>query len=386
MVQLGWVVGSRPHNPGMKDLPLVPWPFLGAEARTNRTIPDHTIRTRYKQLYPGVYVPDGAEVSAQQNATAAWLWSRRRGVVSGLSAAAMLGTKWIENDEPAELIYRNRMAPEGLIVRAESLQPGEVVRVGDMRVTSPARTAFDLGRYIVGRVAAVQHLDALVNATGVKLADVEAVMAAHPGARGLARLRTVLPLVDGGAESPQETDARLALVDAGLPAPRTQYVVYGKYGEFIARVDMAYEEVKVAIEYDGPQHWEDPFVRQRDIDKGVAFGELGWHVIRVSSDLLYHRRATYRPSSGDGASGAGPGVVSGRQSQLQVFGRFPHRGLGGEGVGGLRERSSRVKHTRFLAGFPRDVYSRGLGGEGDGASGVGASQAIRRRRPPTAGA
>jgi hypothetical protein len=162
-----------------------------------------------------------------------------------------------------------------------------------MQVTTPARTAFDIGRHTVERVQAIQRLDALSNATGVKVVDVEAVMAAHPGARGLTRLRRVLPLVDGGAESPQETVARLVLIDAGLPAPQTQVEIFGEYGEFIARVDMAYEDVKVAIEYDGPQHWTDPLVRQRDIDKGVALAELHWHVIRVSSDLLYRRRGTY---------------------------------------------------------------------------------------------
>jgi very-short-patch-repair endonuclease len=100
-------------------------------------------------------------------------------------------------------------------------------------------------------------------------------------------------MVDGGAESPQETVARLALIDAGLPAPQTQFEIFGKYGEFIARVDMVYDDVKVAIEYDGPQHWTDPVVRRRDIDKGVELADLRWHVIRVSSDLLYHRRGTY---------------------------------------------------------------------------------------------
>ena len=139
----------------------------------------------------------------------------------------------------------------------------------------------------------MQRLDALVNATGVKLVDVDSVAAAHPGVRGLRRLRAFLPLVDGGAESPQETVARLALIDAGLPRPQTQINIFGLYGEFIARVDMGYAEVKVAIEYDGPQHWTDPAVRQRDIDKQFEMTALGWFTIRVSRDLLKYRRATY---------------------------------------------------------------------------------------------
>lgn len=271
----------------------IPWPFVGTEALANHLLPERTIRTRYEQLYPSVYVPRGVDLSARQRAEAAWLWSKRRGVVAGQSAAAMLGTKWVDDDKAPELIHDNRNAPDGLIVRSETLSPGEALGIGAMKVTAPARTAFDVGRHTVSRVLAVQRLDALANATGVKAVDVEAVMAAHRGVRGMLRLRRVLPLVDGGAESPPETVARLALIDAGLPAPRTQVEVFGRFGEFIARVDMAYEDVKVAIEYDGPQHWTDPLVRQRDIDKGVALADLRWHVIRVSSDLLYHRRGTY---------------------------------------------------------------------------------------------
>jgi hypothetical protein len=139
----------------------------------------------------------------------------------------------------------------------------------------------------------VQRLDALVNATDVKLVDIESVMAAHPGARGMPRLRRVLPLVDGGAESPQETLTRLVLIDAGLPWPRTQIQVYDGYRVFVARIDMGYEDVLVGIEYDGPQHWADPAVRQRDIDKQVALQDLGWKIIRASRDLLKFRRTTF---------------------------------------------------------------------------------------------
>jgi hypothetical protein len=91
----------------------------------------------------------------------------------------------------------------------------------------------------------VQPLDALANATDVKRVEVEAVMAAHPAARGNPRLLRVLPLMDAGAELPQETIARLVLVDAGLPSPVTQFRVFDEYGQFVARLDMAYDDVTV---------------------------------------------------------------------------------------------------------------------------------------------
>lgn len=178
-------------------------------------------------------------------------------------------------------------------MHSETLLPGEVVEVDGMPVTSPARTAFDLGRWTSSRLHAVQRLDALANATDVKINDVEALMAEHRGTRGLVRLRAVLPLVDGGSESPQETRTRLVLIDAGLPTPQTQIKVLDDYGDFVARIDMGYEDLRVGIEYDGPQHWTDPEQRARDIDRYSGLLDLGWTIIRVSGELLRHRQSTF---------------------------------------------------------------------------------------------
>lgn len=269
------------------------WPFVGSEALATRAIPERAMRTLYEAEYPNVYIPWGVEPTATQRARAAWLWSRRRGVVAGLSAAAIFGAKWIDPSEPAELVHDNRKPPPRLIIHSERLVEGEICEVDGIAVTNAARTAFDIGRHTVSRLAAVQRLDALASATDVKELDVEAVMAAHRGARGLQRLRRVLPLMDAGAESPPETYARLLLIDAGLPRPTTQIRVFNDYGDFVARIDMGYDDVLVGIEYDGPQHWTDPAVRQRDIDKQVELQDLGWTMIRASRDLLRYRQATY---------------------------------------------------------------------------------------------
>lgn len=268
------------------------WPFLSTEVLAAKLIPERVMRTLYQQVYPGVYAPWDIVLTARQRAKAAWLWSRRRGVVAGNSAAAMLGAKWVSPDLDAELVYGNQKSPPRLVVHNDTLQPDEVTTVDGMAVTGPARTAFDIGRRTRSRVLGVQRLDALANATGVQAVQVQAVIAAHPGLRGLDRLRLILPLMDRGAESPQESRTRLVLIDAGLPWPQTQIVVRDRYGEFVGRVDMGYREFKVGIEYDGPQHWTDPKQRQRDIDRQVALAAAGWVIIRVSSELLRYREAT----------------------------------------------------------------------------------------------
>ncbi len=149
-----------------------------------------------------------------------------------------------------------------MVVHSYQLADDEVHPVRGMRAMTAARTAFDIGRGLpVAR--AVPILDALLNATGIKPADVIAVADRHPGSRGIRRLRAALELADGGAESPQETRVRLLLVAAGLPKPETQI----EFLQLRIRVDMGWREWQVAVEYDGIQHWENRYQRSWDIER-----------------------------------------------------------------------------------------------------------------------
>jgi len=255
-----------------------------------KAIPERTMRKWYQAVYPDVYVPRGVSPTAEQRARAAWLWSRGQAVVAGQSAAAMFGAKWVDHRK-AELVWENRRPPPLIVVHSDTLLPDEVTDIDGVALTTPPRTAFDIGRR-ASRLQAIQRLDALANATGFKIADVDAVIANHKGARGIRSLRCTLPLVDGGAESPQESRTRLMLVDAGLPRPETQIRVCDPYGNFVARLDMGYKELLVGVEYDGAQHWTDPAQRANDIDRHAELKALGWVIVRVSSELLRFRPAT----------------------------------------------------------------------------------------------
>jgi hypothetical protein len=157
-----------------------------------------------------------------------------------------------------------------------------------MPVTTPARTAFDLGRSLA-ELQAVQRIDALMNVTEVKVADIESVMQLHPRARGINRLRRIVTLVDGGAESPYESATRLVLIGAGVPTPNTQIAVRDPWGRVFARLDMGWPRWKVAVEYDGAQHWTDGRQRAWDIERAILLEAAGWVIIRVSADLLRRR-------------------------------------------------------------------------------------------------
>jgi hypothetical protein len=264
-------------------------PFVGTEALRARTLTEHELRRSCTRVYRNVYLRRGVELSAESRAVAAWLWSGRAAVVAGNSAAALLGAKWVDHSAPAELISDRKRPPPMIVTRNETLFAGETAVVDAIPVTSPARTAFDLGRR-PGLQTAVIRMDALARATGVTAANVEALLDVHSGARGVKQLRQALPLVDAGAESPQETRTRLLVIAAGLPPPVTQIEVLNDWGRVLARIDLGWPEVKVGIEYDGSQHWTDPRIRANDIDRTAELQRRGWILIRVSADLLRYRR------------------------------------------------------------------------------------------------
>jgi hypothetical protein len=264
------------------------WPFIGTEALADGLVTIRKLRSQYEALYRNVYVPKGLELTAATRGVAAWLWSGRTATVAGLSAAALLGTRWIDPAQPGELYRRNGKPVDGIVIHRDELWDDEVGSTHGIPTTTPARTAFDLGRR-KGLIRTITHVDALANATNLKAVDVEALIPRHPGVRGVVQLRQVLRLMDGGAESPQETRTRLLLVRSGLPKPETQIVVMDSFNYPFARIDMGYRELKVGIEFDGAQHWTDPAQRTADIDRYAELAALGWRMIRVSSDLLRYR-------------------------------------------------------------------------------------------------
>jgi hypothetical protein len=233
----------------------------------------------YRTVFRGIYVSKRHTPSIRDRTIAAWLYSKRQGAVAGVAASALHSAEWIDDGVTVELIAANTRPQRGLVVRSETLADDEVTYVAGLPVTTPARTAFDLGRHLP-RGAALARLDALTRATPFSLEDVELIAKRHQGARGMRQLRELLPLVDGGAASPKETWLRLLLIDAGFPKPTTQIPVVLD-GWNLAVLDMGWEEFKVAAEYDGDQHRTKREQYVKDLDRLPKVERLGWNIVRV---------------------------------------------------------------------------------------------------------
>lgn len=106
--------------------------------------------------------------------------------------------------------------------------------------------------------------------------------------------------MDAGAESPRESGLRLLLIDAGLPAPRTQIWVCD--GVNNAYLDMGYDELKVGLDYDGRHHWTDRARYVHGIGRAELVSGQGWIDILVVAEhsrrFILHRVAQAFASRG----------------------------------------------------------------------------------------
>ncbi|MCB9416888.1 MAG: hypothetical protein H6522_06815 [Mycolicibacterium sp.] len=260
--------------------------FIGSEAFAAGTVSKYDLRARYRRVLPDVYIAKGAPLSLRDRTVAAWLWSRRRGVISGVAASALHGARWVDDDAVIELNWPGRKSPPGVKARNETLLDAEISSRAGVSVTSIPRTAFDLARRgPTGQ--AVERLDALAAVTNFAVEDVLDIAESHPHVKGLQRVRGLLEQVDAGAQSPRETWLRLLLIEAGLPRPETQIPVPRLDGYSHYFLDMGWRDVMVAVEYDGEQHRVDRNIYRDDLARSEYIAHVGWRRIRV---IAGHRK------------------------------------------------------------------------------------------------
>jgi hypothetical protein len=142
-------------------------PFIGSEAVAAGTVSYSQSRRRYTRVLPDVYVSEGTDLTPAVRARAAWLWSRRRGVIAGFSASALYGTKWVDPTRPVEIIHDNRHRLPGLQIRRDRLESDEFELIDGVPVTTPVRTALDLACWYP-LTTATAAIDALPRATDLK--------------------------------------------------------------------------------------------------------------------------------------------------------------------------------------------------------------------------
>ena len=174
---------------------------------------------------------------------------------------------------------------DGLVVHRRE---GAPFTVFDGRpAVAPGWTAVEVARGL-RRPRALATLDAALRSGTCGNRDLLTAAARQYGRRGIVMMRELIPLASPLAESPMESEARLAMLEGGLEPPVLQYEIVDRNWR-TWRVDFAWPDRLVAVEYDGFDWHSSPEAFARDRQKRAALGELGWSVLSIVSDDVRRR-------------------------------------------------------------------------------------------------
>jgi very-short-patch-repair endonuclease len=240
---------------------------------------------RVVRLLRGVYAPAGTEVTHELLCCAAGLVVPSSAGLSGLSLATILGVPLARTYDPVVTAVpeADHFGPvRGLRVRRVCATEFVTSPWRTWRVVDSSRFCFDLcAGYPLGR--AVAHLDAVARMGHLDLAH-EAQQLATIHDNDVRHVRAAVALADSRAESLRESELRVLLHQARIPVV-PQHTVHDASGRFVARVDLALPELRIAIEYDGLWHASRAQL-ERDRDRLNRLREAGWTVISVTAELL----------------------------------------------------------------------------------------------------
>jgi hypothetical protein len=265
-----------------------------------------------RRVLRGVYVPADLPDTVALRASCAALVVAPGSVVRDRTAAWLHGVDVLTHAEheilpPVETCVARFRAPTdrfGVDGGTRDLSPDDVMTVHGLLVTTPLRTALDLGCHLRRRDA-LASLDQFMRLHGLTHQEMRRTAVRYFRRRGVVQLRQLIPLADGRAESPRESWTRLEIIDAGLPAPVLQHWIEVD-GVLTFRLDHAYPRHRVAVEYDGEDfHDRTEDQRRHDRERRKWLEDQGWTVVVVrkgdfgggSSDRwLRELRAALRPT------------------------------------------------------------------------------------------
>ena len=279
--------GDRPFTAasalaaGVKPALLRSWVRMGALAHPMRGVyhrselPD-SLELRVACLQ--YVVPPDCVVTDR---TAAWLWGAKTALAPGSHEVVPR----VQAFCPPGRRLRNGLSDSG----ERTLLDKDVQCVRGVLVTSPLRTACDLGR-LLSRDQAIAAMDAMAARGLVSVSElVDEAHRRFKGYRGIVQLRSLGPLVDAGSESPGESVMRLRWIDAGLPRPQCQVEVPSATGGSWW-LDMGLEEDRFAGEYDGEEfHTKEADRRHDEFRRSWLRDEESWTIVVARRDNVFGR-------------------------------------------------------------------------------------------------
>lgn len=232
---------------------------LAAEAGLGRHLLGPLVRRGLvRRVLRGVYAASQAPDSVRLRAQALTLVLPKCAVVTDRTAAWLHGVDILKRGahltppplDVAETVDSRVRRPEVAGCR-RMLADTDIMQVHGVPVTTPLRTACDLGRKL-WRFDALGAIDGFLR-LGVPHGALLDEIARFKGFRGVVQLRALAPLGDGRAANVAESALRLHWYDAGLPRPEPQFAIHDDYGREIYYLDVPCPSVRYAAEYDGEE-------------------------------------------------------------------------------------------------------------------------------------
>jgi hypothetical protein len=270
--------------------------FTGRHARlvglTERQI-HHRIETgQWIRLFNYAFQVAGAPLTWKGQLLAACWAGGFRAVASHRSAAALYGLAG-GRQEIAEITcprWRRARHPQVEVHETKTLGAADITVVDSIPISTPERTLFDLGAVCRPLVVLMAFDKARKNGI-VTYESTEATLLrlARSGRPGVRALRSALSVRDP-KQAPSESEMETLMLEVlrrhGLPPPVPQYEVRDQHGRFVARVDAAYPEARLAIEYQSYQEHVGPEPLVRDSRRRSRLKAVHWDVVDVTAPEL----------------------------------------------------------------------------------------------------
>lgn len=238
-----------------------------------------------RRIFHGVYVDAQVEDTLALRAAAAALVVPPGSILARQDAAMVWGVPRQEAGADRRRHSTTILRPEeatglrraGVLGRVAVLPEDDVVSVGDLQLTSPARTLLDLARWLE-RPDALAYADAFRRATQVEPDELHDGLDRLVGFARVAQAREIVALSDPKAESAGESWMRLRWMDARLPPLSLQHLVEDSHR--IAWLDGALRERRFGLEYDGIEY-HGLEQAEHDAQRRAWLAGLGWRVLAV---------------------------------------------------------------------------------------------------------
>lgn len=228
----------------------------------------------------------------------ALLARRPDAVLSHTSAAQLWGIPLPLRFDPVRPLHisvnRPTRAPAGADVAGHqtALNPGDTTTHQGVPVTTLERTWCDIAPLLtdedlvsVGDNILWYQRDHPANSDSLATA-----IARHPSSRRRSRLARVAMFLTDRADSDPESRFRWRFDRAGLPSAEANLEIFGSDGGTIAKCDLAFEEFRVAFDYEGDHHRTDKRQWRKDLQRVPRLQDLNWHHIRGSAQDLADSR------------------------------------------------------------------------------------------------